>query len=273
MQRSAAKSLLNGPAEVVRDGLAGRIDGLTPEGMANLSRTRGDVYTDQRMLGLSQTMDPSVRQTLEAQGIQPEPLPDGSEVVHTLLDAAGLVPGLGEPADALNAYLYAQEGRMIDAAISTAGVVTGIGSVGPLARLGGRAADEVVDAGTAARTLGAAREEAAAAAFQARGLDAHPANIVFNNTDIDVVLNTPQGRYAVLVGGDAKALRNGAIDEGAVQETLDRFRRAAEAAQDVDGPFRADGVGALMAFPRATTDPRVIERFIQELGPRSVMLF
>ncbi|MCK6546263.1 hypothetical protein L6R52_10470 [Myxococcota bacterium] len=270
VMRSAARSLLNGPAEVVRDGLAGRIEGMSPESLANMSRTRGDVYTDQRLLGLAQGMDPAIGERLTAQGLRPEPLPDGTEALHTILDFAGLAPVIGEPADALNAYLYGREGRYADAAISAAGVATGIGSVGTATRLGLRGAD---DLGTAARTTGALREEAAAAAFRARGMDAHPANIVFNNTDIDVVLNTAQGRYAVLVGGDAKALRNGVVDEGVVRETLDRFRRAQEAARDVDGPFRADGVGALMAFPRATTDPRVIERFIRELGPQSVVLF
>jgi hypothetical protein len=273
VQRSAAKSLMNGPADVMRDALAGKIDGFTPEGLANLSRTRGDVFTDQRMLGLSDQLDPSVRGRLEAQGLRTEALPSGSDFVHDALDVAGLVPGFGEPADALNAALYAAEGKLFDAGISAAAVLTGIGSAGTLSRLGGKAFDEAADLGTAARTLGQAREEAAAAAFQAKGFDAQVANIVTHNTDIDVVLNTPQGRYAMLVGGDAKAMTKGQLDEAKIQETLDRFRRAEEAALDVDGPFRADGVGALMAFPRDTTDPRVIDRFIQELGARSVMVF
>jgi hypothetical protein len=86
------------------------------------------------------------------------------------------------------------------------------------------------------------------------------------------MLSTPRGRYGVMVGGDAKGLRNGALDEGAIQESLRAFRRADEALRDVDGPFRADGLGAVMAFPRGT-DPRVLDRFIQELGPQRVLMF
>jgi hypothetical protein len=76
----------------------------------------------------------------------------------------------------------------------------------------------------------------------------------------------------VLVGADAKALRNNQIDEAAVNASLDRYYRARDAAIDPDGPYKNDGAGALMAFP-AGTDPRVIARFEEALGRRNVIVF
>ena len=46
-----------------------------------------------------------------------------SEVGHFGLDMIGLLPGLGEAADALNAVWYASEGRTLDAALSSMGMV------------------------------------------------------------------------------------------------------------------------------------------------------
>lgn len=282
VQTVAARSLLAGPVEVVRDALAGNIAGLSVESMAHLSRTRGDLDSDQRLRDVGARMDPSVTARLDAYGVQSKPpSADASvpEAVHVVLDLAGLVPGFGEIADGLNAELYRQEGRYADAAISAAGMVTGLGSVGTVGRmLGrlGRRTDDVADAagstGTAARLTGEARELAAEREFQRLGMDARRWNQEINGTDIDLMLSTPRGRYGVMVGGDAKGLRNGALDEGAIQESLRAFRRADEALRDVDGPFRADGLGAVMAFPRGT-DPRVLDRFIQELGPQRVLMF
>jgi hypothetical protein len=283
VQTVAARSLLAGPVEVVRDALAGDIAGLSVESMAHLSRTRGDLDSDQRLRDVGARMDPSVTARLDAYGVQAKPqtpdAPGVPEAVHVMLDIAGLVPGLGEFADGLNAELYRQQGRYADAAISAAGMITGLGSVGTggrlLSRLGRRsdeAADAVGSTGTAARLTGEARELAAEREFQRLGMDARRWNQEINGTDIDLMLSTPRGRYGVMVGGDAKGLRNGALDEGAIQESLRAFRRADEALRDVDGPFRADGLGAVMAFPRGT-DPRVLDRFIQELGPQRVLMF
>ena len=140
-----------------------------------------------------------------------------------------------------------------------------------VARRGAKRVD-APQGGTAARLCGEARELAAERALQARGLEARRWNIEVGDTDIDLLMQTPRGSYGVLVGGDAKALRGGMVDEGVVQETLERVRRAREVVQDVDGPLRADGVDVMMAFPRGT-DQRVIDRFTQELGRQNVILF
>jgi hypothetical protein len=52
-------------------------------------------------------------------------LPPDNSIAHDALDAAGLVPGLGEPADLLNAGIYALEGDLKNAAISL-GAATGL---------------------------------------------------------------------------------------------------------------------------------------------------
>lgn len=148
-------------------------------------------------------------------------------------------------------------------------------------RGGARHADDVAEAaarrgapvgGDAARLSGEARELAAERALQARGLDARRWNLEIGDTDIDLLMSTPQGRYGVLVGGDAKALRNGVIDEDLVAHSLERYRRARDVVTDADGPLRADGAGVMMAFPRGT-DQRVIDRFRQEIGAHNVLVF
>jgi len=62
-----------------------------------------------------------------------------SPYVHTLLDAAGMVPILGEPADFANALLYNYEGDLENAATSTAGMVPVLGMVGTGKRLASKA--------------------------------------------------------------------------------------------------------------------------------------
>lgn len=46
-----------------------------------------------------------------------------SSVGHFILDLIGLVPGLGEPADGVNALWYAAEGNTVDAALSAGGMI------------------------------------------------------------------------------------------------------------------------------------------------------
>lgn len=128
------------------------------------------------------------------------------------------------------------------------------------------------DAGDVARLTGEARELAAETSLRKSGLDVRRWNQEFGNTEIDLMMSTPQGRYGVLVGGEAKALRNGRIDEDAVRDSVDKYRRAQELLTDPDGPFRGDGAGAMMAFPKGT-DRRVIDRFIQEIGAHRILLF
>jgi hypothetical protein len=52
---------------------------------------------------------------------------DGAAAVHTGLDVAGLLPGVGAVPDAINAGLYAVEGDYGNAALSAAAAIPGIG--------------------------------------------------------------------------------------------------------------------------------------------------
>ena len=59
----------------------------------------------------------------ELDGISP------MEVVHGVLDVIGLIPGAGDLADGVNAFLYAAEGEWSDAALSLAACLPAAGSV------------------------------------------------------------------------------------------------------------------------------------------------
>ncbi|WP_046772239.1 DUF6571 family protein [Jiangella alkaliphila] len=50
-----------------------------------------------------------------------------SDIGHLILDGFGLIPFIGEPADAINAIWYAAEGNVIDAGLSAAGLIPFLG--------------------------------------------------------------------------------------------------------------------------------------------------
>ncbi|SDU68287.1 ADP-ribosyltransferase [Jiangella alkaliphila] len=50
-----------------------------------------------------------------------------SDIGHLVLDGLGLIPVLGEPADAINALWYAAEGNVVDAGLSAAGMLPFMG--------------------------------------------------------------------------------------------------------------------------------------------------
>ncbi len=57
-----------------------------------------------------------------------------SDIVHTTLDVVGLIPGLGEVADGLNALIYLAEGNYADAALSAAAMIPGAGAAATAAK-------------------------------------------------------------------------------------------------------------------------------------------
>lgn len=72
---------------------------------------------------------------------------------HGVLDAAGMVPLVGEPADGVNAIWYASEGDATNAALSAAGMIPILGSAATGAKVGmkgAKAADEAVESAQAA---------------------------------------------------------------------------------------------------------------------------
>jgi hypothetical protein len=77
--------------------------------------------------------------------------PDGmgwKDIVHGALDVVGLVPGIGEIADGINAVIYLAEGDHKNAAISAAAMVPVAGTAATVVKIA-KTADKVV---TAAKT-------------------------------------------------------------------------------------------------------------------------
>ncbi|SDM08848.1 intein N-terminal splicing region [Lentzea albidocapillata subsp. violacea] len=66
-----------------------------------------------------------------------------STIGHTVLDVAGLVPGLGEIADGINAVWYLAEGNYTDAALSAAGMIPFGGWGATAAKWGNRGYDSM----------------------------------------------------------------------------------------------------------------------------------
>ncbi len=80
-----------------------------------------------------------------------------SDVGHGALDVAGLVPVIGEPADAANGAWYAAEGDEANAALSFAAAVPGAGYAASAAKAGKRAHDATKAPGDLPRLGGGAR--------------------------------------------------------------------------------------------------------------------
>lgn len=83
-----------------------------------------------------------------------------SDIGHTVLDAAGMVPVVGEVADGVNAAWYLAEGDRFNAALSAAGMVPLAGGVATGARLARRGAQAAADAGQGARRADGAADAA-----------------------------------------------------------------------------------------------------------------
>lgn len=73
-------------------------------------------------------------------------------IVHGGLDAVGLVPLLGEPADAVNGLIYTVEGNEVDAALSFAAVVPGVGMGATAAKYGRKGVNALEESSDAARS-------------------------------------------------------------------------------------------------------------------------
>jgi len=70
--------------------------------------------------------DPNKEKTKESEPIWKKYL---TTVGHTALDIGGMIPGVGAGADALNASWYASKGDTVNAALSAAAIVPGLGQV------------------------------------------------------------------------------------------------------------------------------------------------
>lgn len=71
---------------------------------------------------------------------------DGAlDVLHTALDASGLIPALGAVPDAINAGIYAIEGDWVGAGVSAAAIVPIFGQGATLTRFGVKVSDEAIE--------------------------------------------------------------------------------------------------------------------------------
>ena len=87
-----------------------------------------------------------------------------SDGIHRELDAAGLIPVAGIVFDVGNGVFYLYEGDKLNAGVSALAAVPVVGTLGPIARVAAKNADELVDAGRAAANLGDAASAASSAA-------------------------------------------------------------------------------------------------------------
>lgn len=122
-----------------------------------------------------------------------------SDVGHTVLDIAGLVPVLGAPADGINAVWYAAEGDWVNAGLSAAGMIPFAGEAATAAKLGNRAvdavrtADNAIDAARGAdNAIDAARVTDNADEFYMHGQPVPPME-----RTLDHALNSEQYLYDV----------------------------------------------------------------------------
>ena len=83
-----------------------------------------------------------------------------STLGHLALDVAGLIPGIGEPADLLNAAWYAKEGDYTNAALSAASAIPFAGYAATATKFGLKATDAVKTASTATKAVDAGADAA-----------------------------------------------------------------------------------------------------------------
>ncbi len=94
-----------------------------------------------------------------------------SDIGHTALDVAGMVPIIGEAADLANAGWYAAEGDYKNAALSAAGAIPFAGNAATAAKWGNKAVDAATTVTKAADTASDAAKAADNATDTARAID------------------------------------------------------------------------------------------------------
>ena len=148
-----------------------------------------------------------------------------SDVVHTTLDVAGMVPGLGEVADGINAVVYLAEGDYGNAAMSAAAMIPLAGNAVTAAKFAKKAdaaitalkaSDEVVAGVKAKGTVKNADAIAEGRKFEAEQLDKTASegknvtgrnrlvpengkgNVKGNRTDTDQLIKNDDGTYSIV---------------------------------------------------------------------------
>lgn len=200
------------------------------------------------------------------------------------VDKAGRLGTAARAADTV-----ADTARVADTAADTARVATATNT----ARVADTAADASrvveqagdIDVGVGAiggsnraNVVGNVRASDAAAALRRNGIaDARVWNQELGGTtaraatDIDVMATFPDGRYGILVGGDAKGMRNGVFSPETMAQSLEAVRTARGILTDPDELGRAF-VGVKVMVP-ANTNRQVIDAFVNEVGAANVIPF
>ncbi len=83
---------------------------------------------------------------------------ENMDVVHTVLDVAGMIPGVGEAFDAVNGLIYAAEGDVANAALSFAACIPVVGTAATGVKLVGKTIDKVAGVVKAADKVGDSAE-------------------------------------------------------------------------------------------------------------------
>jgi hypothetical protein len=83
---------------------------------------------------------------------------DYGEWVHSALDTAGFIPGLGEIADGLNGLIYLGEGRYIEASVSALAMIPILGDLGKAGKLTAAIGKELLEEGAEKLVKEAAEE-------------------------------------------------------------------------------------------------------------------
>lgn len=116
-----------------------------------------------------------------------------SDIGHTVLDVAGMVPVLGEAADLANAGWYAAEGDYTNAALSAASAIPFAGNAATAAKWADkandvyRASDNIVDTTRYADNLRAPLQTGAGAADPSKLADEAYDAIRASRTDVDAI--------------------------------------------------------------------------------------
>lgn len=165
------------PLDLSCEPIEGTTAPVSVDPLVALSGLYGNDYMQQLLVSQDEAGFCRAVPELEVPELAPEEAPlaaqeeDGigfMDVVHGVLDVAGLVPGFGEIADGVNALAYAAEGDAVNAGLSAAAMVPFLGWGATTAKIGRKGAkavnalDTVNDARKAGQTLSprAARREA-----------------------------------------------------------------------------------------------------------------
>lgn len=130
---------------------------------------------------------------------------------HDALDAAGLIPGLGEAADLVNAGWYALEGDWANAGISLAGLIPFVGQAATGTRLAGNVVEGVArtadDVTPPPRPLQEAAQEAVERAYT---IDPNKYRYFFGELERppDSLLQTDPARYRQLMHNYDRSQQN-----------------------------------------------------------------